>query len=77
MKDDHSVNITVKYSGEEEITDGITISFRIRGTPKFRKITANNETIDYYVKRDECSTYVSLDVESIEKSDFYEIVAEF
>lgn len=77
MVDDHSVNITVKYSGEGEITSGITISFRIRGTAKFRKITANDETIEYYVKRDECSTYVFLDLERIEKSDFYEIVAGF
>jgi hypothetical protein len=77
MKDDHSVSITVNYSGEEEITSGITISFRIRGAPKFRKLTANGDSIDYLVKRDECSTYLFVDLEGIRKKDVREIVAEF
>lgn len=77
MLDDHSVGITVKYSGEEEITNGITISFRIRGTPRIKSINMNNEKIDYYVKEDNCSTYVFFDLESIKKNDVREIVAQF
>ena len=77
MLDDRSVKITVKYSGEEEITDGITINFRIRGTPKIKRINMNDENIDYYVKKDKCSTYVFLDLETIKENDVREIVAEF
>ena len=75
--DDHSVRIFVRYSGDEEITNGFTMSFRIRGKPRFKSITMNNENVDYYSKRDKCSTYVFIDVERIEKNDVREVVAQF
>ena len=77
VSDGHSLRIFVRYSGDEEITNGVTLSFRIRGTPKFNSITMNNENVDYYSKRDECSTHVFVDVERIEKNDVREIVAQF
>jgi hypothetical protein len=77
MMDRHSVRITVRYAGEEEITNGITIGFRIRGLPRIRSITVNGEHRDYYVKRDECSTYVFVDLEAIKQDDMREVVARF
>jgi hypothetical protein len=77
MLDDHSVRVIVRYSGDEEITNGLTLSFRIRGRPKIKSITMNNEKVDYYSKRDECSTYVFLDIDTVEKNDAQEFVAQF
>jgi uncharacterized protein YneR len=76
MLDDHCVRVIVRYSGDEEITNGFTMSFRIRGTPRIKSITMNNENVDYYIKCDECSTYVFLDVERIGKNDVREVVAQ-
>jgi hypothetical protein len=77
MLDMHSARITVKYLGEHAIASGITMSFRIRGTPRIKTITMNDEKIDYYVKTDECSTYVFLDLETLNKDDMREVVAQF
>jgi hypothetical protein len=77
MLDDRSVRITVKYSGDDEITSGIAISFRIRGTPKIKRVTINDERVDYYKKNDDCSTHVFVDLETIKNNDTREIVAEF
>jgi hypothetical protein len=77
MPDRHSVRITVRYAGEQAIAGGIAIGFRIRGLPKIRSITVNGDHRDYYLKRDECSTYVFLDLERIEKDDTREVVARF
>jgi len=77
MTNNHSIRITVIYCGEEEITGGITVSFRIRGMPEIKKLTANENNIEYHCKKDECSTYVFLDLETIKKNDVREIVAEF
>lgn len=77
MLDMHSARITVKYTGEEPIASGITMGFRIRGTPRITSITMNGEKIDYYIKGDECSTYVFLDLEAIEEDDRRELAAQF
>lgn len=77
MHDDHSVRVTVGYAGEEEIAGGITISFRIRGMPKIKRVAINGESADYYMKKDECSTHVFVELEEIKKDHTREIVAEF
>jgi hypothetical protein len=75
MLDRHSVRITVKYTGEKEIAQGITIGFRLRGTPRINSITANGEHADYHVTQDECSTYVFVDLEAIGRNDIRELMA--
>jgi len=77
MLDDHHVRVTVRYSGDEEITSGITMSVRIRGRPRIKDITLNDEKADYYAKCDECSTYVFVDLETVAKDDVLELVARF
>jgi len=77
MPNNHSIRITVAYCGEEEIAGGITVSFRIRGIPEIKKLTVNDKHVEYYSKKDECSTYLFLDLETIKKNDMREIVAEF
>jgi hypothetical protein len=77
MFNDHSVKITVSYCGDEEIIDGITISFRVRGRPKIKKLSINEKSTEYYTKKDICSTYLFLDSGRIKKNDILEIVAEF
>ncbi|MBW2078018.1 MAG: hypothetical protein JRI71_10815 [Deltaproteobacteria bacterium] len=71
------MRVTVRYSGDEEITSGITMSVRIRGRPRIKDITLNDEKADYYAKCDECSTYVFVDLETVAKDDVLELVARF
>ena len=77
MTNNQSIRITIAYCGGEEISGGITVSFRIRGIPEIKKLTANDNDIEYYSKKDECSTYMFLDLETIKKNDVHRIVAEF
>jgi hypothetical protein len=73
----HSVKITLRYSGEEEIRNGLTVSFRVRGAPKMKRVSVNDGKIDYYTKEDQCSTYVFVDFETVRRDDVCEIVSEF
>lgn len=71
--DKHSVKATVKYEGDA----GITVSLRIRGMPAIRSVSVNGELVDYYTKKDECSTHLFVELEAINKDDTREIVSEF
>jgi len=77
MLNKHSVRATVKYAGEEEISGGITVSFRIRGMPGIRSVAVNGQRVDFYRKEDACSTHLFVELAAIEKDDTREIVAEF
>ena len=59
------------------VIGGITVSFRIRGMPRIKRVALNGERVDYYKTEDECSTHVFVELEAIKKDDTREIVAEF
>ena len=72
----HAIEIICKYSGNQEIKQGVTLCFCITHGSKLNKIRINTEPVDYQIKEAPCCQHIFVDVENIAPVDEKEILVE-
>ena len=72
----HAIEIICKYSGNQEIKQGVTLSFCIARGSKLNKIRINSEVVDYQIKEAPCCQHIFVDVENLATVDEKEISVE-
>ena len=71
----NTIRMESKYSGEAP-SSGFALVRRIGGFPTLKRVRLNGEGVDPTIYKDNCSTYVSIDIHPSGKEE-YELLIEF
>jgi hypothetical protein len=67
--DDGTIKVVVAYSGEP-LSCGFSMTCRTRGFPVSAKARLNGAPVEAYTYRDNCSTYVCVDIDRLEQGEY-------
>jgi hypothetical protein len=75
FKDSGTVRVALEFAGEA-LSSGFALSCRLRGFPELKGILLNGKIVEPTTHRDNCSTYVSVDIHPTGK-ETYALLIEF